>query len=495
MTELADRIARLSPAKRALLERRLLERHGSDSAGIRRRTPEEPPLLSFGQQRLWFLEQLEPESALYIVPSAQHLEGPLDVDALRRAFAGIVGRHEVMRTRIEAPDGVPRPVIDQAGTWELPLRNLSDLAPAEREAELQHAIDSCALRRFDLAREWPFRALLLRLDAQKHVLVTAWHHIASDAWSAGVFARELAALYGAYAAGKPSPLAELPIQYADFARWQRERLGGDVLAAHLSYWAEQLAGSPPSLELPNDYRRPAVQSYNGAEETLALPAELGAALGGLARAEGATLFMTLLAAWNCLLWRYSEQDDILIGTPVAGRSAVDTEGLIGLFLNTMVMRTRMRAEASFRELLGQVREAALGAFAHAELPFEKLVEELRIERDLSRSPLFGVQFNLRNVARRHLTLPGITVTPLATPRRIAKYDLSLAVDERPDGLLLQLEYNTDLWKPATIARMLQPAAYAAVGRRRRAGHPAGTPAAGGAPGATGAAWPARRKPA
>ena len=308
----------------------------------------EPPLLSFGQQRLWFLEQLEPESALYIVPSAQHLEGPLDVDALRRAFAGIVGRHEVMRTRIEAPDGVPRPVINQAGTWELPLRNLSDLAPAEREAELQHAINSCALRRFDLgarvavpgaaaaagrpeacARHGVAR-ISPRMPGRRAYSRASWQHCTAHTRQASP-------------RRWPSCRSNMPISRAGSAR----RLGGDVLAAHLSYWAEQLAGSPPSLELPNDYRRPAVQSYNGAEETLALPAELGAALGGLARAEGATLFMTLLAAWNCLLWRYSEQDDILIGTPVAGRSAVDTEGLIGLFLNTMVMRTRMRAEAAF----------------------------------------------------------------------------------------------------------------------------------------------------
>src|SRR5438045_617664 len=281
------------------------------------------------------------------------------------------------------------------------------------------------------------------------------HHIVSDGWSIGVFVRELAALYEAYMAGRPSPLQELPIQYADFAAWQREWLQGDVLEEQLSYWRRQLANAPPLLELPTDRPRPPVQSYRGAHEALLLSESLSRSLKELSRQEGATLFMTLLAAYACLLHRYTNQEDILVGTPIANRNRSETESLIGFFVNTLVLRARFSERVTFRELLVQVREMALEAYAHQDLPFEKLVEELQPERSLSHSPVFQVMLDLQNEPMHDLELQGLHLTPLPFDSLMAKFDLVLTVGETDGRLSGQLEYNTDLFDAATIRRMAQ----------------------------------------
>jgi len=310
-----------------------------------------------------------------------------------------------------------------------------------------------ARRRFDLTKGPLLRANLLRLGETEHVLLVTIHHIISDGWSVGVFVRELAALYEAYTAGRPSPLQELSIQYADFAAWQRDWLQGERLEEQLSYWRAQLSDAPQLLKLPTDRPRPPVQSYKGAHETLFLCESLSRSLKELSRREGATLFMTLLAAFSTLLYRYSSQRDVLVGTPIANRNRAETESLIGFFVNTLIFRTRLSERMTFRELLGQVRETALEAYAHQDLPFEKLVEELQPERSLSHSPVFQVMFDLQNAPMRDLELQGLRLTPLPFDSRMAKFDLVLTVGETDGRMSGQLEYNTDLFDAATIRRM------------------------------------------
>jgi amino acid adenylation domain-containing protein len=330
------------------------------------------------------------------------------------------------------------------------LRNLPE---PEREAEAQQLATEEARRPFDLAQGPLLRAILLRLDKEEHVLLLTMHHIVSDGWSMGILFRELSALYGAFSVGKPSPLPELPIQYADFAVWQRQWLQGEVLEAQLAYWRKQLDGAPSMLELPTDRPRPAVQTSRGARQSLALSRDLTEALKVLSRQEGVTLFMTLLAAFKTLLYRYAGRDDIIVVSPIANRNRVEIEGLIGFFVNTLVLHTDLSGNPSFRELLGRVREVALGAYAHQDLPFEKLVEELQPERDLSHTPLFQVWFVLQNTPRQALKLPGLTVNPLKALTETAKFDLTLSMVDTEQGLIGALGYNTDLFDAATIERM------------------------------------------
>jgi len=456
MNELSQRIAKLSPEKRALLERRLLTRAATATSGnrIARRAAGLPPRLSFGQQRLWFLEQLEPGSPLHSISTALQMTGHLDLDALQRSLDAIVARHEVLRTTISSLDGTPVPLIASELSVPLPLVDLSDCAFEAREAEVERLIAEQSRRAFDLERELPLRMLLIRCAERQHILVSVWHHIASDAWSAGIFAREFSALYNAFVLGEQSPLAELPIQYGDFAEWQREKLGSAHAEAQLAYWKQQLADSPPALALPTDRPRPPIQSFRGAQAELLLPNTVVEALADIGRRENASLFMVLLAAFDILLYRYTGQDDILVGTPIAGRQAVETEGLIGLFLNTLVLRNDLSGEPTFRELLGRVRGVALDAYANQDVPFERIVEQLRVARDLSRTPLFQVMLNLRNAPRAPLQLTGLSIAKREIEHIAAKHDLTLATVEQPDGLLLQLEYSTDLFDRATIVRLL-----------------------------------------
>jgi amino acid adenylation domain-containing protein len=410
--------------------------------------------LSFAQQRLWFLDQLEPNSPIYNIPRAIRMQGALDVAALQKTLNAIVARHEVLRTTFAVKDESPVQVIAEHRSVALPVTDLSIYPEPEREAHALRLAAAEARRHFDLARDILLRASLLRLEAAEHVLLVTLHHIAADGWSMGLLLQELAALYAAYADGRPVPLPELPIQYADYALWQRQWLHGGVLAAQLAYWKRQLAAPLPALRLPTDRPRPPVLTFRGAREPLLLPHPLTEALRALSRREGVTLFMTLLAAFQTLLHRYTGQDDIIVGSPIAGRTQAETEGLIGFFVNTLVLRTDMSGNPNFRELLGRVRKITSGAYAHQDLPFERLVEELQPERDLSRSPLVQVMLILQNAARQTLELPGLTLTPLEVDSGTAKFDLTLSMIEEDKGLRGWLEYNTDLFEAVTIRRLL-----------------------------------------
>ena len=447
MSNLSQRIANLSPAKRALLERRL------NKQAIPRRGEVSLCPLSFAQQRLWFLEQFEPHSPLYNIPKAVRMQGVLDVEALQRVLDAIVARHEVLRTTFAIVDGSPVQVIGEPRSVELTVVDLRAWPEVEREAEMQRLLTRGAQRPFNLSADLMLRATLLRLDEEEHVLLLAMHHIASDGWSIGVLFRELTVLYRAFASGVPSPLPGLPIQYADYALWQRRGLRGEVLASQLVYWKQQLDGAPVVFELPTDRPRPALQTFQGAKQSWLVSLRLTEALTALSRQEGVTLFMTLLAAFQALLHRYTSQTDIVLGSPIACRTRRETEGLLGFFVNTLVLRTDLGGNPSFRELLRRVREVVVGACAHQDLPFEKLVEELQPERNLSHSSLFQVMFAFQNVPRLPLELPGLTLSPLEVDSGTAKFDLTLDLEQEANGLRGSVEYNTDLFDPSTIARM------------------------------------------
>ena len=319
---------------------------------------------------------------------------------------------------------------------------------------MQRLVVQEARRPFDLARGPLIRASVLQLADDEQVGLLTMHHIVSDGWSAGILIREMAALYQAYSSGRLSPLPELPIQYADFAYWQRGWLQGDVLQTQLDYWKQQLDGSPPLLELPADHPRPAVQTFRGGRQSLPLPKDLGIALSALSRDEAATLFMTLLAAFKVLLHCYTSRDDLVVGTPVANRNRLETEGLIGFFVNALVLRTDLSGNPTFREVVRRVREVCLGAYAHQDLPFERLVEELHLARDLSRNPLFQVMFVLQNASVHALELPGLSLNPVIADGGTTHFDLTLLVADTEQGLVGTAEYNTDLFNADTITRML-----------------------------------------
>jgi amino acid adenylation domain-containing protein len=410
--------------------------------------------LSFAQTRLWFLEQLQPNSALYTIPRALQLNGSLNYEALKLALNEIVARHESLRTTFVAQDGTPMQVIASAQTVELPVIDLSQLPEPEQLAQVDYHLKQQVVCPFDLSRDLMLRPSLLRLSDSQHILGIVMHHIASDGWSMGIFLHELAALYNAHVTGVACSLPELPIQYADYAHWQRQWLSSQVLDHQLNYWKQQLADAPPLLELPTDRVRPAVQTVNGATKKAILPAPLTQALKALSQQEGVTLFMTLLTAFNILLHRYSGQSDIVVGSPIAGRNQIETEGLIGFFVNTLALRTCFQSNPTFRDVLNQVRSVALGAYAHQDLPFEKLVEQLQTERDLSRTPVFQVMFSLQITPQGRFELQNITLTPLEIGNFTAKFDLILSLRETETGLQGRWDYNTDLFDGATIERMI-----------------------------------------
>ncbi|KYC42726.1 non-ribosomal peptide synthetase [Scytonema hofmannii PCC 7110] len=428
--------------------------------------------LSFAQQRLWFLEQLQPNSALYNIPEALRLVGTLNQTALQQSLQEIIQRHEALRTNFIVVDGQATQIIREWGIgngewetvrtsdllaptdWQLSIVDLQHLPANEQEIAVRQLAQQQALQPFDLATQALVRTTLLVLNETEHILLVCMHHIVSDEWSVGVFVQELTALYNAYAQGQPSPLAPLPIQYADFALWQRQWLQGDVLQSQLNYWQQQLKDAPALLPLPTDRPRPAVQTFAGAHQKFELSPELTQKLTQLSQQQGATLFMTLLAAFDTLLYRYTGQSDILVGTPIANRNRSEIEGLIGFFVNTLVMRTDLSANPSFQDLLGRVREVALGAYAHQDLPFETLVEALQPERNLSHTPLFQVAFVFQNAPRSAVELNGLTISELPTENLTAKFDLTLAIGNTATGLAGVLEYNTDLFDHSTIARML-----------------------------------------
>lgn len=410
-----------------------------------------PAQLSFAQQRLWFLDQIAPEGAAYIIAGALELRGVLDAPVLERALGALVQRHEALRTVFVDVEGEPRQVVAEPGVWTLPVTDLSREVNARER--LKQLLREEAARGFELARGPLFRAQLYRLAPDAHVLMLAMHHIVSDGWSLEVLRRELGELYGGYSRGERTTLPALRVQYRDFARWQRGWLQGEVLERLLAHWRSRLEGGPQVLELPTDRPRPPRASYRGARYSFTLPRELVERLHGLSRCEGATLFMTLLSAFALLLSRYSGQRDLLIGTPIANRNRAEIEALVGSFVNTLVMRADLSGEPSVREFLGRMREVCLDAYAHQDLPFERLVEELRPARDLSRNPLFQVMFALQNAPQQPLELPGLTLSPVALHAGVAHFDLSLLTWETADGLACRFSYATDLFEESTVARL------------------------------------------
>src|ERR671932_2088046 len=453
-------------------------------AQARLNSPEEEEVFvfpaSFAQARLWFIDQLVPGNTFYNVPTAFRLTGSLNLSALEQRFNEIVRRHEALRTRFGIVEGQLVQAIPTQScvngdastlTINLPIIDLQNLPAEERELQAKQWVSEESQRPFDLATGPLIRLMLLKLDETEHILLLNLHHIVCDDWSMGVLVRELSRIYTAFVFEQPSPLPELPLQYADFAHWQREWLEGvgttheSPLQTQLAYWREQLV-SIPILNLPSDRSKPTVQSYQGASKFLELPPSLSEALEKRSQQEGVTLFMTLLAAFQTLLYRYTQQEDIAVGSPIANRNRSEIEGLIGFFVNSLVLRTDLSGNPTFRELLSRVREVALGAYAHQDLPFEKLVEELHPERKLNQNPLFQVVFALQNAPMQALELPGLTLSPLEfVDTGTTRFDLEFHLWERTqnngvgvdssDGISGFVVYSTDLFNQATITRMLE----------------------------------------
>ena len=411
--------------------------------------------LSFAQQRLWFLDQLEPGSPLYNIPLAVQLNGPLDLSALNRALEELIRRHEGLRTCFKQHNGTPVQVILPASPVRLELEDLTTFADQTRRVELQRLLHEEAEQPFDLVHGPLLRVRLFRLRAEEHVLAVTMHHIISDEWSMGIIRRELSALYDAYCSGSESPLAELQLQYADYAVWQREWLRGEVLERELRYWRKQLAGAPAVIEMPTDHARPAVQTHRGAYERVQFGAATTRALKELSRRHNATLFMTVLAGFQALLSRWSGTTDMVVGTPVAGRTQGETEAVIGFFVNTLALRTDLTGNPTFSELVSRVREVCLGAYAHQDVPFEKLVEELGVERDLSRTPLFQVMLAWQNGTDEEPEMGGLRMGRVEEDlsRSLAKFELLLSLGEFGAEIGGTLEYNVDLYDGKTIERL------------------------------------------
>ena len=409
--------------------------------------------LSFAQERLWFLDQLVPNSAFYTLADSVLLEGPLEVDALQQSLTALVARHEALRTIFPAQDGHPVQVCVDPATVPLPVVDLSTLTASEQAKAAARWRQDDAQQPFNLATGPLMRTTLLRLSAERHELLISLHHIVTDGWSSGVFYRELGELYEACRQGRPSPLAPLPIQYADFAVWQRAYVTGAVLTAQRKYWQEQLADAPGVLELPADRPRPAIPSYSGGRLPFSLPMSVAQQLRQLAQAEGCTLFMTLLAAFQVLLARYSGQTDIVVGSPIANRTRAEVEPLIGFFVNTLALRTDLSENPSFREVLQRVRTTTLGAYAHQDLPFEMLVDDLQVDRRLNASPIFQVEFVLQNAPWAASAWETLTARYRSRETGTTKFDLSLMMGEFEGTLWGTLEYATDLFEPETIAQL------------------------------------------
>ncbi len=409
--------------------------------------------LSFAQERMWFLQRLDPESVAYNLQANIPLPGALDVPALERALASLVRRHEILRSTFGEDGGHPVQRVNAPRPPVLARTDLSRLGEPERALEAERLATLEVRRPFDLSTGPVFRLRLLRLDEDRHELLVTQHHIVTDGWSIALLVEELLALYRGFAAGAPEPEAAPTLQYADFASWQREWLQGAALEARLAYWRTTLAGAPAALDLPSDRPRPPVQTFKGATLHFDLPEDVSRSVRELGRTEGITPFMTLLAAFQVMLARYSGQEDVVTGSANGNRSLVETERMLGLFVNTLVLRTDVGGDPTFRELLGRVRKVVLGAFEHGDLPFEKLVEELRPPRDLARSPLFQVLFVIQNTPLEALARSSRATPGVIGDRGTAAYELSLYVIDTGRGFKGSLEYNTDLFDEATIVRM------------------------------------------
>ncbi|MBW8770258.1 MAG: amino acid adenylation domain-containing protein, partial [Gemmatimonadetes bacterium] len=455
--ELERRLAALSPEKRAQLERARAAGVGEPAprrGGIVPREPGAPVPMSYAQELLWLLDRASPGMHGYNVPRTARLRGGLDVAALQAALDGIVARHEVLRSTFDLVDDEPRQIVHPAAPVALAITDLSDRPHAAREAEALALVRELSRRPFDLTRDPQLRASLIRLGEEDHVLLLESHHVSSDAWSRNILMRELSALYDAHHRGEPSTLAALALQYGDFARWQRDALRGAEFERHIAFWRDQLRDAPALLELPTDRPRPTTPSFEGATRSRMLPAELLEQLRALSKTQGSTLFVTLLAAFDVLLARTSGQEDIVVGSPTAGRAQEGIEGLIGYFANTLVLRTRLDGDPSFAGVVARVRETTLSAFEHQDVPYEKLALELQRDRALGRGGLFQVMFTLQDAELRTLALPGLHFEPFGPARGATKFDLSLFMHERAEGLRAAFEYRTDLFDAATIDRLL-----------------------------------------
>ena len=453
--EIAKKLTNLSDKKRiALIE--LLTKEGIDPLKL----PIAPAIresnrfpLSWAQERMWFLDQLEGANATYNNSLALTMTGNINHDALRSAIAEIVRRHEVFRTRFELINGVPLQIVEPDINFEIEITDRQHLDHTQQQTDIEKYLQQEEAKPFNLNRGPLLRVNLVKLSATESMLLITMHHIISDGLSLGVFLKELSILYTTYSQGGLPSLPKLPIQYADFAVWQKQYLSGEVLETQLNYWKQSLANAPELLQLPTDRSRPTVQTYQGATYCWTIETELTEKLQNLSHENGTTLFMTMFAAFATLLYRYSGQSDILIGSPIANRNRSEIESLIGFFINTLVLRTAFVDNPSFEELLAQVKETTLKGYEHQDLPFEKVVEALQPQRSLSHSPLFQVMFNLMNTRMSKVELPGVNLSLIKPQNTSAKFDLTLSVSETESGLLNEWEYNTDLFDSSTIDRM------------------------------------------
>ncbi|AUT02776.1 non-ribosomal peptide synthetase [Nostoc sp. CENA543] len=453
MSDLLKRLESLSPEKRELVLQKLKKQQRSPILTSVSREQNLP--LSFAQQRLWFIDQLEGENCVYNVPFFWRIEGLLNINALEKAILEIVQRHEVLRTSFSMVDESPIQVIHAHPQVKIQVIDWREVPEAEQLSKAQHLAITELQQPFDLSNPPLLRVKLLKLGEKSHLLLLVIHHIVCDGWSMDIFRQELFTLYKAFCAGESSPLPALSLQYADFAHWQRQYLQGEVLQNQLNYWQKQLADVPPLLELPTDQPRPSVQSFRGSSEFLAINQELTQKLKRLSQESGTTLFMTLLAVFALLLSRYSRQKDIVVGSAIANRNRREIEPLIGFFVNTLALRTNLEGNPSFIELLQRVKQVTLDAYDHQDLPFEKLVDELGLERSLSHHPLFQVAFGLQSGTPEKLEIPGLTLTRFEWENTTTLFDLSLIFRETPQGLTGEWEYATDLFAAETIQGMVR----------------------------------------
>ena len=456
MSDAESRIRQLSPEKRALLEKGLLmrRRRAAGSGSIPRRADDGPCVLSFSQQRLWFLDQWAPGDPAYNAVIAMRARGPLEVERLERGLRTVIERHEALRTVFRSDrDGTPTQVVLEDWSFELPVHDLRGVPAAEREEAMLALAREEARRPFDLAADLMLRVSAIQVGDDEHVLLALEHHIAFDGWSDSLLFEELGELYAAELEGRDPQLPELPIQYADFAVWQRERMRDEVLAEHQRYWSSQLGDAAPHLRLPTDRPRPAVQEFDGSHHHFDLDPGLVPVIRSLAAEEGATPFMVLFAAFAALIGRWSGERDVLAGTPIANRGQPEFEHLIGFFSNTIVLRVGFEDDPTFLELVRRARTAAIGAYEHQDLPFEKLVEALRPPRDPSRNPVFQVNFRVQSAAPASLLLPGVEIAPFDLDIGFSRFDLALDLQLQDEAFGGYLEYNRALFEEATVRRV------------------------------------------
>lgn len=456
MTKPTEQKSKLSAAKQALLEKKLRGRLGSGSTGgVIPKKPAGAAPLSFSQQRLWFLKQLDNDNFSYNIPTALHLRGELDISVLTQAVNEVIRRHEILRTTFEIYDGQATQKIAPELRIDIAIQNLSQLPEANRAAEIICRARQDGAHTFDLSKGPLLRVNLLSLGAQEYVLLFTLHHIIFDGWSAAILVEEFATFYRALLENRSATLPSLPLQYADFAYWQRQWLQGERLEKHLAYWRKQLEGVPALLELPTDHPRPSLQSGRGGLYPFHVPKDVVVRLHALSRQQGVTLFVTLLSAFNVLLHRYSGQNDFCVGSAVANRSHPELEALIGLFANMLVLRADLSGNPRFTEFLSRMHAVSLGAQQHQDLPFEKLVEELKPPRDRSYTPYFQIIFLLHNMPAGKWDMPGLAIRNMQLDFGSAKSDLDLHIIENDEGLAAEFEYSTDLFENATIKRMAE----------------------------------------